>query len=220
MTMKKTARLLFFLVTSLACIVLLVACGAGKSRKGAATPEQPEEPAAGQSIGYLTFALPTQLRWQQNQDPQLGQGVAEWFLEGHTSQNSPARVVYQKISPARPPDQLAAQVLNPLKQCSDRYVNNFVATSRYPQQLNMEAICSRIGQSGIGLISYVSIYSDASANHVVMAEVRTPPSNRVGEYDEKNAALQKQVEAGNQLAEWLRRTMQSVRVCDVNKRCI
>ena len=221
--MKRTT--LFFALAPACLALTLTACG-GAGRRGVSKSHPPELPAqsaapaqqAAQGISYLTISLPREVQWQQGQDQQ--RGVTEWVLQGHTSQNSPARVVYQRISPAQPAQQLANQVLNPLGQCADRYVNTFVGTSKYPRQANIEAICSRLGQSRIGLISYVSIFSDAQANHLIMTEVRTPPSAKVGIYDQKNAALQKQVEAVNNLAALLRRTMQSVRVCDANRRCI
>lgn len=180
--------------------------------KGGAKPQAPR-----QEIAYLTFSLPEQVQWQRN--PEEG-GMIEWVLAGYDPIDSPARVMYQKTEPAQPVAAVREQILQPLQECQDRRVSGFRGMSRYRVQLNTKAICSQLGKENFGLISFVSIFGDQSANHLVIAEVRTPASTKAGSLIFQNSEAQKQAEASKILSELLENLMQTIRVCDEKDACI
>ena len=207
-------------------LVSLSSCG-GEGRRGrrSATPDTPvaAEPitASVQKVAYLTFSLPEQIQWEQNQDPSLQQaGIAEFLVKGYTTKNTPARVIYQQLAPAQTKASLRAQVLKPLENCPDSAVGEFRGDSQYRDQLNLEAVCSRLGQKGqYGLISFVSIFSDSASNHLVVSEVRTPPTAKAGDFNFKNAQMQQEAANRQAIAQLLRKTMQGIRACDEQKNC-
>lgn len=211
-------------LAALCCAALaLTGCadGGGKGGRGGVTP--PPTPAGGLTadIGYVTFSLPEQVRWQQNEDPALDEaGVAEWFVQGTTPQTSPARIMYQKLMPARPSAEVRAQVLHPLESCTDSRVTGLRTGSRYGRQVGFEAVCSKFGNANFGLTNFVAIFTDGAANHLVLTEVRTPASQKVGALKPKTAADKQWAETSAQLMELMRNTMQTVRACDANNQCI
>ena len=207
----------------LCCAALLAGCAErGGSGRGGLTP--PPSPGAlpGQSeIGYVTFSLPEQVRWQQNEDPALDEaGVAEWFVQGTTPQTSPARIMYQKLMPAQNSASVRAQVLKPLESCVDSKVGGLRTGSKYARQVGFEAVCSKFGETNFGLTNYVAIFTDGAANHVVLTEVRTPASQKAGQLNPRTAEEKQWAETSAQLMDLLRNTMQTVRACDANNQCI
>lgn len=206
---------------------LLLTCLSSCGRRGQrpATPDEPTPPepitSSVEKVAYLTFSLPERIQWEQNEDEKLqNAGIAEFLVKGYTSKNTPARVIYQQLVPAETKAALRSQVLKPLENCPDSAVSEFRGTSRYRDQLNLEAICSRLGQNGpYGLISYVSIFSDSESNHLVVSEVRTPPTTKAGEFNFKNAEQQKEAANRQAIAELLRKTMEGIRACDEQKNC-
>ena len=209
------------------CCAALMAAGcaetgrSGKTGGGAPPPPQPSMMGSPAEIGYLTFSLPEQVRWQQNEDPALDEaGVAEWFVAGTTPQTSPARIMYQKLMPAQNSAAVRAQVLAPLESCADSKVGGLRTGSKYNRQVSFEAVCSKFGETNFGLTNYVSIFTDGSANHMVLTEVRTPASQKAGELAPKNAQEQQWAETSRQLMDLLRNTMQTIRACDADNNCI
>lgn len=203
----------------LSAAALLAACdGAGKTgNKGSGPP--PALPGQAE-IAYVTFSLPEQVRWQQNEDPAVAQaGVSEWYLAGTSSQTSPARVMYQKLMPAQSSANVRAQILKPLESCVDSAVSGSRTGSKYNRQLNFEAVCSKFGEANFGWIQYVSILTDGAANHLVMTEVRTPPSQQAGTLAPGNAEERQWADTSRQLADLMRNTIQSIRVCDAANNC-
>ncbi len=201
-----------------ACIVL--ASGCARTKKTASQPGA--EPAAPkEEIAYLLFSLPEQVQWVRNPDEALlNAGVAEWTLAGYEPADSPARVMYQKLVPAQAPATLRRQVLEPLKDCPDTQVSDLRGMSKYSDQINIEAICSQLGKDNFGLISYIGIFSDQTANHMVITEVRTPASKKAGLLTFQNSEAQKQAEASKILSELLYRLMETIRVCNEKNLCI
>ena len=123
-------------------------------------------------------------RGVENDDPALrNSGVAEWMVEGSSAESTPARVMYQKLMPVQDASTLKAQILKPLAGCPDSKVQDLQLGSKYRDQLGFQATCSKLGTQDYGLIDYVAIFSDGVANHVMLAEVKTPPSNKVGVLD-------------------------------------
>lgn len=218
-TLMKTGLL------ALAAALALTGCAGDGGKRGKTTPPPAAQtPAAlpgGGEIAYLTFSLPEQVRWQQNEDEALdAAGVAEWFVAGTTPQTSPARIMYQKLMPAQNSANVRAQVLKPLESCTDSKVGGLRTASKYNRQLGFEAVCSKFGETNFGLTNYVAIFTDGAANHLVLTEVRTPASDKAGELKPKNAQEQQWAETSRQLAELLRNTMQTIRACDANNSCL
>ncbi len=223
--MRKTVFNSLLLVVS-AAFLLSSCAGSGRmaGRKGAQTPEQPTEvvqQAGKGEISYLTFSLPEQVKWERNPDQALANaGVAEWIMAGYSPADSPARVMYQKLEPAKAPASLKAQVLEPLKTCPDSQLNDFKGMSKYREQVNIEVICSQLVPNNYGLISYVSIFTDQAANHLVITEIRTPVSKKAGVLTFQNTEAQKQAEASKILSELLYNLMETIRICDDKNLCI
>ena len=224
-TQKKGALLKSALMLG-ALVFLLTGCADGgrtgkKSPTPAAASPAASLPTSIQKIAYVTFNMPEQVQWEANKDPKLEQsGIAEWIVKGTTAQSTPARIMYQKLSPAQSLNVLKGQVTSTLPSCADSKVTDLRGTSQYRNYITFETICSKLGKNKYGLIDYVSIFSDGEANHVVLAEIKTPPSKKAGVLDAKTAQAQKQAETAKVLAELLNRTIQSVRACDANQRCI
>ncbi|NLZ17184.1 MAG: hypothetical protein GX087_05560 [Desulfobulbaceae bacterium] len=204
--------------------MLLSACaGAGGKRGAAKQPDKTVQTAQTlkKEISYLTFSLPEQVQWERNPDEALANaGVAEWILAGYTAADTPARVMYQKLEPAQAPAALKGQVLGPLKTCPDSQISDFKGLSKYRQQVNFEAICSQLVPNNFGLISYVSIFTDQTANHMVITEIRTPASKKAGVLTFQNTEAQKQAETSKILSELLYNLMQTIRICDEKNLCI
>ena len=165
------------LLALMATLLLSVGCSS-KGKFGKKNKDNPAEP----DIVRLTFSLPEQIEWMKNSDPaMLSDGVNEWFMVGFTPETTPVRVMDQKIAPAQPFDYLKDQLLSSLTACKDSKVTTFNGKSKYADQKNIEAICSQMGNDNYGLITYLSIFNDGVASHLVMAEVRSPPAEKVGQ---------------------------------------
>lgn len=225
----------FLKIILLLCILALVLAGcAGGGRMGRKKGKSEVSPAnagqaqsaeveknRGKKIAYLTFSPPEQVRWVENDDPALrNSGVAEWMVEGSSAESTPARVMYQKLMPVQDASTLKAQILKPLAGCPDSKVQDLQLGSKYRDQLGFQATCSKLGTQDYGLIDYVAIFSDGVANHVMLAEVKTPPSNKVGVLDSKSAEVQKQAQTSKNFADMLSKAIRSVRVCNEQELCI
>ena len=219
-TMQKTVVQLG-LVLLCSCSLLIFGCADAKRSAGKSRATAPAAAKQKEDIAYLPFSLPEQVKWVRNPDEALANaGSAEWTLEGYSPAESPARVMYQKIVPAQAPATLKGQILAPLADCTDSQVEAFKGQSKYSDQINIEAICSQLGKDSYGLLSYISIFSDQVANHLVLAEIRTPASKKAGVLTFQNTEAQKQAETSKILSDLLFNLMQTIRVCDEKNLCI
>lgn len=175
-----------------------------------------------QPINHVQFNLPKQIQWaniKNNKTPN-GDMIAEWVPKGFKSSNSPVRVVYQRTSPAKQPNVLLTQVSQPLKaQCTDVKNTPQQSKSQHSSQASAEVICAQMGKNGYGLVTYTTIFADNAANHVVVSEIKTLPSQKAGLLTPKNAKEKKQIQNTQALIGVMRGFMDSVRVCDANKQC-
>ncbi len=221
--MRATTVQALFILVCCSALLLSGCAGAGAKRGAAKQTEKAEQPvqAVKRDIAYLTFSLPEQVKWERNPDEALAKaGVAEWIMAGYSPADSPARVMYQQIAPAQAPATLRSQMLEPLKSCPDSQINPLKGMSKYHDQVNIGAICSQLGSGNFGLISFISIFSDQAANHLVLAEIRTPASKKAGEFTFQNTEAQKQAETSKILTELLYNLMQTIRICDEKNLCI
>lgn len=171
------------------------------------------------AIDHLKMDLPQQIEWVQVKK-KPGVNIQEWVIKGFKSNNSPARVIYQKISPAMPADALMTQVMKPFKSaCKDIKVSDVPLNSKYANKMSKEMICSQLGKNPVGLIAYTTVMSDKNANHLVVGEVRTLPSKKAGQFDIKNEQQQKQVQTSAAIAQLMAKMTTGVKVCDSKDNC-
>ena len=209
-----------FIISACCCLSALALSLTGCAGKDK-TAGKKGKPESQREIAYLTFLLPNQIKWERNPDEKLNSmNIAEWYVAGTTSATSPIRIIYQKLEPAKPVVSLREEVQGPFSVCKDKKMSEFKGQSVYSDQINIETICSKLGENPFGLISYVSIFSDSVANHVVIAESKTPPSQKAGVLDFKDAENKKQAETAKTLADLAIGLMQSIRACDEKKLCI
>ncbi len=212
----KKPFLILGLLALMATLLLSVGCSS-KGKFGKKNKDNPAEP----DIVRLTFSLPEQIEWMRNSDPaMLSDGVNEWFMVGFTPETTPVRVMDQKIAPAQPFDYLKDQLLSSLTACKDSKVTTFNGKSKYADQKNIEAICSQMGNDNYGLITYLSIFNDGVASHLVMAEVRSPPAEKVGQVKFQGTKEQQAAAQSKRFADLLFQTMQTIKVCDSKGLCI
>lgn len=198
---------------SLVGALLLVGCNT-TSGGGAISKAKP--------IDHIQFNLPAQIEWvaARNENTPNGGMVAEWIPKGYQSNNSPVRVIYQRLVPAKQPNILLAETLKPIKQvCTDSINTPFKAKSLHSSQTSSTFICAQLGKNQVGLVTQNSIFADAAANHYVIAEVKTLPSKKAGELTFNNEREKQQVQNTQALIGLMRGFMDTIRVCDAEKNC-
>ena len=199
--------------------LLTVLSGPGASETAAAAAGRGGGGESG--IASLSFALPNEVAWVRNPDPNLRRvGITQWVVAGHDARNTPAKVLYQRMAPPRPPAALLGLIRQSLKPCAGVTMGDFTGGSKYHDQINIETICSRLGDEPFGVQSFYSIFSDRRANFLVIAEVRTPPANRAGVLEAGTPAARRQAETSKVFSDLLFKLMRSIRVCDAKKVCI
>ena len=161
------------------------------------------------------------MQWARNPDPNLARvGITQWMVAGFDAKSTPAKVLYQRMAPPRPPATLLGLIRQSLKPCAGVSMGDFTGSSKYHDQINIETICSRLGDAPFGVQSFYSIFSDRNANFLVIAEVRTPVANRAGVLEANNAVARRQAETSKLFSDLLFKLMRSIRVCDAKKVCI
>lgn len=175
------------------------------------------------TIDHIKFNLPQQVKWVsvKNAKNKDGRIMAEWVAKGYNSNNSPVRVVYQRSIPTSQPSALLGQMMQPLKKaCTDIKMGNFTSKSKHTSQASSEAICAKMANTNFGTVSYTSVFADNAANHIVMSEVKTLPSEKAGVLTYKNDKQKKQIENTQALVGLMRGFMDTVRVCDAANKCM
>lgn len=174
-----------------------------------------------EQIATTNFNLPEQIQWKQvkNQE-EAGNILAEWIPEGSELNNTPVRVIYQRIPQAKPASEFVNVVVEPLqKVCTDIKVSPFKTTSTYENQASVEAICARLGKNNFGTVSYLSVFADNTANHMLVSEIKMPPSDKAGVLKFKNAKEKQLAETSSALANLLYQSHNGLRVCNADKHC-
>lgn len=178
--------------------------------------------AKNEPIDYITMSFPEQIQWQQQQNKKLDNGgiIAEWIVKGSTSQNTPVRVVYNKLLPGSDTKSLLDRAIEPLKtSCADIKITNLPATSKHANQTNMEVICSRMGKNNFGMVFYFTALADAKATHVVRSETKTIASEKAGTLVPANKQQQQQVKNSAAIIALMNNFSKTVRACDAQKVC-
>ena len=181
----------------------------------------PRKQQASGGIASLSFYLPQEVEWEEKTDPNLARGgITQWVVAGYSARDTPAKVLYQKMLPAKAPATLRKLIHHSLQSCKDSSIGTFKGSSKYHDQINVETICSQLGHERFGVQSFISIFSDTESNHLVIAEVRTPPSSRAGVLEGTNMVTRQQAQTSKVFSDLLFRLMQTIRVCDANQVCI
>ena len=203
----------------LLCLTLVLS-GTGAPKTAAAAAKKAG--AGGESgIASLSFYLPKEVEWVQNRDAALARGgITQWVVAGYDAKTTPAKVLYQRMSPPRAPATLQGLIRQSLKPCAGVSMGYFTGSSKYHDQINIETICSRLGNEHFGVQSFYSIFSDREANFLVIAEVRTPVASQAGVLEAHNVVARQQAETSRVFSDLLFKLMQSIRVCDAKKVCI
>ncbi|MGY0398776.1 MAG: hypothetical protein ACWIPH_02315 [Ostreibacterium sp.] len=173
-------------------------------------------------IGTMNFTLPQSIKWKQvkNQSNPGNNLLAEWIPANNNENNTLVRVIYRRSNPVQPTPEVIANTLKPLQNsCSDIKIKSFKTSSQYLDQSSAEVLCAQLGGNSFGTISYVSIFTDQLANHILVSEVKMPPSKKAGLVDYKNAKQKQEIENRSALAQLMYQFNSSVRVCDAKKIC-
>ncbi|MBS9777676.1 MAG: hypothetical protein KGV50_02825 [Gammaproteobacteria bacterium] len=172
-------------------------------------------------IDTVNFELPKQVKWKQaKNESNKGNILAEWIPEGSNSKNTPVRVIYQRLNPSQPTAQFMEKAIKPLQSvCADVKVAPFKTASKYADQASVEIICSQLGKNQFGTVSYVSVFTDGAANHVLVSEIKMPASKKAGVLNFKNEKQKQQAQNSKMLAGLMFQFTNSVRVCDKAKKC-
>lgn len=181
------------------------------------------ETATDGKIATINFNLPQQIKWSQSKNSQNKDGsmLAEWIPQGSKPNNTPVRIIYQRLVPGASAQTFIGNALQPLqKVCTDIKINPFKATSQYPNQANAEVLCAQLGKNRFGTVSYVSVFSDKAANHLVISEVKMPASKKAGVLDFKTAQQKKQAQDSSALAKLMYQFNNSIRACDSKQKCL
>lgn len=173
------------------------------------------------AIDTMQFNLPAQIKWKQSKNQaNKGNILAEWIPEGSNSNNTPVRVIYQRLTPSQQTAAFLNKAVQPLqKVCTDIKVSPFKASSAYADQASAEILCAQLGKNQFGTVSYVSVFSDKMANHILVSEVKMPPSQKAGVLNFKTEKQKQQAQNSSALAKLMYQFNNSVRVCDKAKNC-
>ena len=210
--MRNKHRLLFGLLVACLLCPALPGDGQAAAKKKTKTKD---------GIAYVRISLPEEVEWEVNPDEKLARGgIIQWLVAGYSAKDTPAKVLYQQVKPAKPAGELQMLIDKSLDDCPDVDMGPFQGSSKYHDQINIEAICSRLGEERFGVQSFISIFSDNEANHVVIAEVRTPVAEKAGELNYRNPVMKQQVETSRVFSDLLYKLMHDIRVCDAKDLCI
>lgn len=172
-------------------------------------------------INDVRFSLPAQVRWVQSKNQRnTGNIVAEWRVDNHSIKTTPMLIAYQRMADLQSPKALLQQLTAPYQQhCADHRITSLNVTSRYPNSYGVEILCSQFQQQPYGLVIQVLLFSDTQANHLLLGEVKTPPSAKAGQLAFRNPEEKRLAELSQQRFTAISQMMQSTQVCDVQKRC-
>lgn len=188
---------------------------------GCASTEKAEKPTNVDKIAVIKFNLPQQLQWKQVKSQQKdGNALMEWIPQNNDSSNTPVKVIYQRLVSDKSAVDFAKLGIQPLqKSCSDLKVSQLGAISTYKNKVNVEVLCSKLGKNKFGTATYLSVFADGSANHLLISEVKLPESNKAGTINPKNAKERQWAQTASVLAKLMQQLNANAVVCDTNKNC-
>ncbi len=173
-------------------------------------------------ISSMKFELPQQIKWKQTKnESKKGNIIAEWVPEGRNVNNTPVRIIYQRVAPGKPTAEFMTKAIQqPLQKiCTDSKISDFKTGSAYSDQMSSEIICSQLGKNKFGTVSYISVFTDKDANHILVSEVKMPPSKKAGVLKFKNDKEKQQAQNSQMLAKLMYQFNSTARVCDKAKNC-
>ncbi len=202
-------------------ILSVLAIGGILALTGCAGTQNSSEPKVAK-INTITFTPPKQVKWKQIKNQQKdGYILAEWIPQESADNDSAlVRILYNRSVSDKSATDFLSSAIQPMKQrCGDIAISPFKGGSVYKHQANAEVLCSQLSQTPFGTASYWSVFSDGVANHLVMSEVKLPPSKKAGLVTPKNEAEKKWAQNAAKLAMLMEQFNQGVRVCNAKKEC-
>lgn len=213
---KRIKTLNQFSLLGILIVVSLLGCVSRHDEK-----IMPPSSASFPLIDEVQFTLPHQLKWSQSQNIRKnGQIVAEWVIVGRNSMTTPVSFAYQRLVTPYGSAKLLQDLTHPYrKQCSDVIVTPLKLPQAYPNKAGLELICAKFGKTNYGLIAEIALYEDQQAKHLLLSEVKMPASEKAGELVFTNAEQQQTVKQSQALFQLMQQTMNTVKICDINKQC-
>ncbi len=173
-------------------------------------------------INTITFTPPSQIKWKQVKSQQKnGYILAEWIPQDSVDNNRAlVRILYNRSVSDKSATDFLSTAIQPMKQsCTDIAIAPVKGGSAYKNQANAEVLCAQLSKANFGTASYFSVFSDGEANHLVMSEVKLPPSKKAGVVTPKNEAEKKWAQNAATLVALMNKFNQGIRVCDAEKKC-
>lgn len=218
MTHKHHTRNLLKMAFASSLVLFLSGCFGGKTLKQEKAVENSPP-----SIAYVNFVLPNQIEWVQHINERNAQGaiVAEWGMKNYSQTDTPLRIIYNRVVPTNTPVNLLNQLIAPLKQgCTDITVTALPSPSKYSIQSGAEVICARLDKNNFGLLAKLYVFADKDAMHLVVSEVKTPPSQEAGILNARNEPEKRLVQNTQAAIAILSQFMQTIRVCSAKDQCV
>lgn len=213
----------------LSALLLLSGCQALSSgQKTTATAENVKMNSAASSslarkavvnqIHAIKFTLPPQYEWSAERGK--GKNVTVFSLNNRT--RSPVKIIYQTLPNSEPSALLATHILAPLrKSCQQSALSVFTTKSAYPHQLNHEVLCRHITGSAFGMVSYLTLFSDKNHHHVLIAEIVTPKSDKIGHFSSPKTPEEQRVrQAVLAYIQAIQIMMIETKVCNAKGACV
>ncbi len=205
-------------------LLVTVLAGSALTLTGCMTASKSTEPAtpAGTGVDSVSFNLPKQIEWQQTKNSKTKNGgiISEWIPKGAKVNNTTVRVIYQKLAPAAPSNALLTQIAQPLKKtCADVKIAPFKTETKYAGALGQRVVCSKLGKNPFGIVLDAIAVSGKNASHLLISEVKTPASAKVGTLKPKNDKEKQQLANTQKLVGAMYSSVQTLKACDAKKNC-
>ncbi len=151
--MKKT-NLLILVTALLGLAGCALTDNAGSSKSSAST----QRASSIGEVAQVRFNLPKGIEWQASKNKDGS--VVIYTPKGATPQNAPVKVVYQFLAHKQDPKKLAEGIVGKLRSsCVKSDAFSFKTASKYPKQINVKTLCSKVKGTNIGLFNSMSFYN-------------------------------------------------------------
>lgn len=169
-------------------------------------------------IQAIKFTLPPQYEWSAERGK--GENVTVFSLKNRT--RSPVKIIYQTLPNVEQPAVLATRITTPLRNsCQQSALSVFTTKSTYPHQLNHEVLCRQIKGTTFGMVSYLNLFSDETQHHLLIAEIVTPKSDKIGHLNSsKTSEEQRARQAALSYIQAIQKMMIEAKVCNAKGACV
>lgn len=193
--------------------IMLVGCGSLDSGSSKAST------AMTGNIAKMQFTLPEKIKWDMTKGS--NGAVTIYTPRGIEPKKSPIKLVYQYVKHDKDPKVLAAQIVAPFRNnCEKSKTNEFKTQSTYRNQHNYQTLCNKFKNAPFGMVNYVDIFTDAKGSHILIGEVKTPPSIEPGKLNTpQNDKEKKAAQDTVAFIRLVQKTMMEASVCNANGQC-